>query len=118
MTDILLKHRLLALASTNATVVAAGKQRLVGGIVSNTSAAIKYLKFYDKATAPTVGTDTPVMTIALPATSNTPVNSFATDIGVYFTLGFTYALTGAQADTDTTALTAGDVVVNFLYNNG
>jgi hypothetical protein len=37
--------------------------------------------------------------------------------GLYFSTGIAYGLTGAAADSDTTALTAGDVVgVNIDYS--
>ncbi|HET8870412.1 MAG TPA: hypothetical protein VFM48_08205 [Aquabacterium sp.] len=93
--------------STNATVAKA-----TGGAVfritgQNTNAAARYLKLYDKATAPTVGTDTPVETLPLPASS--PFN-FEWSNGRSFSAGISYALTTGSADNDTGALTAGDVV--------
>jgi hypothetical protein len=57
----------------------------------------------------------PVMTIELP--QNVPIN--LADVfgaaGAYFTTGLAYAITGGQADNDTTAVGAGDVVVNIVY---
>lgn len=101
-----------AAASTNATVVKGSAGQVFRVIGHNTAAAIRYLKLYNKATAPTVGTDTPVVTLALPATA-----SFQIDLEAFaFPLGIGYALTVNAADADTTALTAGDVVgLNILF---
>lgn len=53
---------------TTGVVVAAGVVKLAGWHVANQAVAVRYLKFYDKATAPT-NSDTPVLTLALPASS-------------------------------------------------
>lgn len=109
------KHKLIALNTTNPNLVKAGAARLIGGQIYNVSAAIKFFKLYDKATAPTIGTDTPILTIPIPAASSIPLEGIMTIYGLAFTLGLGYGLTGAAADADTTALTAGDVIVNLLY---
>jgi hypothetical protein len=104
-----------AAASTNATSAKAAAGTVYAIEALNTSAAVKYLKLYNKASAPTVGTDTPVRTIALPPNNARTYVTFPS--GRYFSTGIAYALTGAAADNDTTALTAGDVVgVNIDYS--
>lgn len=104
--------RLLSAAgSTNATLVKGGNGTLGHIVGHNAKAAVVYLKLYDKATAPTVGTDTPRMTIHLPASA-----SFQFDFDMYFSAGIGFALTGAAADADTTALVAGDILaLNINY---
>lgn len=103
---------LSAAASTNATSAksSAGFLYLVSGY--NAAATARYLKIYNKASAPTVGTDTPRMTIYLPATA-----AFAIDIPrLYLETGIAYALTTGSADNDTGALTAADVLaLNVVY---
>lgn len=111
----LLISKLIAAASTNSTLIKTGATRLVGGVVTNTSATIKYIKFYNKATAPTVGTDVPVLTLGIPALTTLPITDMLTGAGLQFALGAGFGLTGAAADTDTTVLVAGDVVVGLLY---
>ncbi len=103
---------LSAAATTNATSAKASRGYLHKVVGYNASASARYLKFYNKASAPTVGTDTPVMTFYLPGSS-----AFALDLdGVYFSTGIAYALTTAGADNDTGALTAGDVLgLNVIY---
>lgn len=104
---------LSAAATTNATSAKGSAGRLYSIQGYNAAAAIRYLKLYNKATAPTVGTDTPVKTIALPAGA-----AFALDwpIGYSFATGIAYALTALGTDADTTALAAGDIIgLNLDY---
>lgn len=105
---------LSAAADTNATSVkgSAGRVFRVSGY--NAAAAARYLKFYDKATAPTVGTDTPVRVIAL-----APTAAFSHSFeggGLPFTLGIGYGMVTGAANNSTAALTAADVVgLNIDY---
>lgn len=99
--------RLMSAANTtNATVVkaSAGKVFTITGY--NAAAALRYLKLYNKATAPTVGTDTPVFTFACKATD---VFNIQIPNGYQFGTGIGFALTTGAADSDTGALTAGDI---------
>lgn len=106
---------LSAAASTNATSAKAtwGKVHKVVGY--NAAAAARYLKLYNKHTSPTVGTDTPIVTLYLP-----PATAFDIDFsngGLVFGLGIAYALTTGSADSDTGALTAGDILgLNVVYS--
>jgi hypothetical protein len=105
--------RVASAASTNATSVKASPAHVYGWALFNVAASPRYLKIYDKASAPTVGTDTPLFTIAMPATKDTP---FDFDLGVPFKLGFAYAITAGAADSDTTAVSANDVHGAIFYN--
>lgn len=98
---------LSAAATTNATSVKASTGAIVSIQGYNAKASAVYLKLYNKASAPTVGTDTPVKTLYIPASA-----AFVFDfpVGSYFSTGIAYAITGAAADADTTALAAGDVL--------
>jgi hypothetical protein len=97
--------------TTNATLVSA-TARTVGRItVYNTNAAARYLKIYDKATAPDQN-DVPIYVEYLPPTSKT-----AFDLGgLPLTNGLGYRMTTGAADNDNTAVGAGDLVnLNILY---
>ena len=61
-------YKLIAVG-TNAdqNLIATGKRVVYSLAVSNANAAVRYVKLYNKATAPVVGTDVPVATFALPA---------------------------------------------------
>ena len=103
-------------ATTNASSQKAAAGNLFEIVVSNPTATPAYVKLYNKATAPTVGTDVPIVTIIAPATSATalPINLGFSQIGKRFSLGIAMAITGAAAATDTTAAVAG-VQVHGTY---
>jgi hypothetical protein len=104
--------RLLAAGSTNATSVKASAGQVGGWYLFNAATSTRYLKLYNKASAPTVGTDTPFMTIPVPAGAAANVELTA---GIAMGTGIAFALTTGVADSDTGAVTANDVVVNLLY---
>jgi len=113
-------HKLISAASTNGTNVKSTPGALLGGVLTNYTTSIRYVKFYAKATAPTVGTDTPIMTVPLPpAAASGATNVYLADIfgsyGLKFLLGIGYGITGALTDGDTTAVGAGDVSVSLSF---
>lgn len=99
-------------ASTNATSVKTSSGSLFEISVSNPTASPVFFKFYNKASAPTVGTDVPILTIPVPA-GGTAIESFGAN-GKRLTTGLAWALTGAVAATDTAAVAAG-VQVHGTY---
>lgn len=108
-------HKLVAAASTNATSVKASAGKVIGGQVANTSAAWKYLKFFNKASAPTVGTDVPVFIVSVPPNGIVELAAVFDQYGLSLSAGIAYAVTGAAASLDATALAANDVVLSLLY---
>ena len=92
-------------ASTNAAVVKSSAGTLFGVSLSNPTATACHVKFYNKTTAPVVGTDVPVLTIPVPANSSqqVPLGS----LGLRFTSGIGIAVTAGIAATDTAAAVAG-----------
>lgn len=111
----LLYHRLnSAAATTNATNVKGGAGRLVKVHMYNATATVKYFKLYDKSSAPVPGTDTPILNFAVKP--NDYLNIDIAPFGFQFANGIGYAITGAPADNDATAVTAGDVTnLNIAY---
>ncbi len=105
--------KLISSATTNATSVRNAACNLGLLMAYNLSAAVKYLKIYNKASAPTVGTDTPIHTIPIPA--NGMVNFPIPAAGLRLSTGLALAITGGVADADATAVAANDVVVNWGY---
>ena len=93
-------------ATTNATNLKASAGAVYGLYIMNTSAATKYVRLFNKASAPTPGTDTPIMVIAVPATSSKEVDI---PLGIVFSTGIGYTITNAAAVLDATAVAAGDV---------
>lgn len=100
-------------ATTNATSSKASAGSLIGIACSNTGAAAAFVKLYNKASAPTVGTDVPVLTITVPASGTVQVDWGA--LGYRFSLGIALAITNLAADTDTTAVAASQVKVTGTY---
>lgn len=105
--------RLISAASTNATSVKASAAELGFIFAYNANAAVRYLKFYDKASAPTVGTDTPVATLPIPSGGG----GFMLNIpdGAAFPTGLAYALTTGIADADTGAVAADEISLWLGY---
>ena len=99
-------------ATTNATLVKASAGNVYGVCIMNTSAAIKYVRFFNKASAPTVGTDVPIVVIAIPAGQSIQT---AWGLGFSFSTGIAYAITNAATVLDATAVAAGDVQLSINY---
>lgn len=99
-------------ASTNGANAKSTAGNLFEVTVSNPTATPVAVKFYDKATAPTVGTDVPVLTIPVAAGAVVSMNFGAT--GKRFAAGIGRAVTAAAAATDTAAAVAG-VQVHGTY---
>lgn len=91
-------------ATTNATSVTAVATTLRNLNVENTTAVIYYLKLYNKASTPTVGTDIPVATFALKANDRTAPSL---PFGMKFSLGLAFAITAGAANADVAAAAVG-----------
>lgn len=100
--------------SNNATSAKASAGTVYNISGYNSNAAVRYLKLYNKASAPTVGTDTPILTLPLPPTA--PFNfPFAT--GMYFGTGIAYGMVTGSADADNTSVGAADILgLNITYS--
>ena len=106
-------HHAISAASTNATSVKASAGTINCLQVSNINASARYLKLYNKASAPTVGTDTPVMTILMPPNSNQFIDTGA--YGIRFSTGIAYALTTGITVADTGAVSVSEHSVGIFY---
>jgi hypothetical protein len=81
-------------------------------LTNDTAATKEYIKFYDAVslTGSAAGTETPVLTVPLPAASTLMLNFGS--LGVNFATGITVAATTGIADNDTGAPAANAVVLN------
>lgn len=95
----------IAAATTNATSVKTSAGLLYSVSISNPTSSPVFLKVYNKASAPTVGTDVPVLTIPI-AANGYAIEEFGAN-GMRLATGIAWALTGAMIATDATAVTAG-----------
>ena len=111
-----LPFRLISTASTNATVVKASS-----GIITTITAVslseetVSYLKLYDKATSPIVGTDIPIMTIPIPTNLQGAGIVIPIPNGLFFLNGISLSITSGVIDSDTGSILANNVVLNFTY---
>lgn len=94
-------------ATTNATSIKASAGTVWSINATNTNAAVRYLKLYNKASAPTVGTDVPVLTVAIPATGFVKVDGGSN--GIRFATGIALAITTGATDADTGAVAAAEI---------
>ena len=93
-------------ATTNAAFLKASAGMVYSVMAMNASAAVKYVRIFNKASAPTMGTDVPVMVIAIPATSSKEITI---PLGLKLSAGIAYAITNAAPAIDNTAVAAADV---------
>ena len=100
-------------ATTNATSVKASAGTVYSVTASNTGAAAAFVKLYNLATAPTVGTSTIAITISVPAGGTTNLSFGAA--GARFSTGIGLSITNLGTDADATAVTAAQVKVITSY---
>ena len=103
-------------ATTNGALIIAGTSGLTSLYATNIGATAAFVKLYNKATAPVVGTDIPEMVIPIPAANAGFPGVASPNLGfitLRFPLGLGIAVTGAAPDTDTTAVAAGQVKVKL-----
>lgn len=78
---------------------------------SNINASTAYfIKLYDKATAPTCGTDTPVAAYVIPPSNGG--NNVVTLVGKAFSLGIGYCIVTGIANNDNTSVPAATILAN------
>lgn len=102
----------VAAASTNATSLKASAGQVYEVCLNSNAAYNMFLKLYNKATAPTVGTDTPVKVIQAQAGLPACMRS---EEGFTFGTGIAWALTKGITDADATAVLVSDGTVEIGY---
>lgn len=108
-------HRKISAATNNATNVKATPGQVYDITICNINAAVRYVKLYDKATAPTCGTDTPVMVLTAIGGATGPCNIFNSTTGLTFTLGIGYCIVTGATDADNTATAANEQFLTIGY---
>lgn len=113
-------HHAISAATTNATSVKASAGVINDITLSNSGATAAYFKLYNKASAPTVGTDTPVKTVLIPAGGTVsfgcgPFGIRCGPFGIRCATGIAYALTTGIAVADTGAVALSQIAVGISY---
>lgn len=106
-------YHLVSAGSTNATNVKASAGKVHYVTCSNVNAAVRYLKLYNTAAAPTVGTTVPDHTFLLPVGGSFILSC---DPPIDFSVGISFALTTEATDAGSTGVSASEHVVNIGYN--
>lgn len=97
------------------TVVKNSPGQVYGWDITNTTTATVFVKFYD-ATSGTLGTGTPVLTIAIPGNANDDtLSSKSLPYGILFGTGICVGAGTGVADADNTDPGANGVVANIYY---
>jgi len=108
------QYSVLAAATTNAAAVKATPGKIFSLSLNNYATSARYVRLYNLAVAPTVGTSTPYSTITIPASGSKEIEFGL--FGSYFSTGIGIAITAAATDLDATVCAAGDVrvLINYL----
>lgn len=104
---------LLAASTTNATSVKATSGAIHNISAFNFSALTRYLKIFNKASAPVLGTDLPILTIPI-----APGAFFSQPFGfqgLRCSSGIAIAMTAGVAENDATIVVAGDLRATISY---
>ncbi len=104
-------HKISA-ASTNADTVKASAGLVTGYYLVNTNIAFRYVKLYDKASNPTVGTDVPLCVYGIPGAS---AANLSLDPPAVFATGIAIAIVTGIADSDSAAVAANDAAVTLYF---
>lgn len=111
--DGLVVRTIMSANNTNTISIKASAGLVYGwDLYNNNALATKYFKFYNKASAPVLVSDTPVITLAIPPGQRA---SFHSSIGISFAAGIAMAITGGILGTDVTAVLANDVTGAVFY---
>lgn len=99
-------------ASTNDTLVLARPGVISQITLGNHDATHAFVKLYNKATAPVVGTDVPLATLLIPGKGMLIV---PLRFGLEFSIGIGFGFSTNPAITDTTAVAANQIVGFITY---
>lgn len=99
-------------AAPATTTIKATAGRLLSLHLTNISASTRYIKFFNAATGPTMGTTSASYQIAIPAGGSI---NLSLPHGIGFTSGMYIAVTGGVPLNDNTGITANDVIGFVTY---
>jgi len=102
---------LVSAASTNPTVIKASAGTVNGWYIYNSNGSARKVAFHDIATTPTAGTGV-VMSLVIPPLSAANVSL---PDGITFTTGIAITTVTGLADSNSTAVSLNDLVINIFY---
>lgn len=108
-------HVAVSTAGANPTSVKAAPGRVYSIQAFNLNAFARFLKIYNKASAPTVGSDPVVKNLLIPGNTSGAGLVLSWPQGFALATGIAYALTTGGSSGDTGAVALGEVIVNVDY---
>ena len=104
-------NHMVSAATTNAANIKASGGKVIGWNLANTTAAWKYVKLHNTASAPTAGSGV-THTIAIPPNGRA---DGTLEGGISFATGIGRTIVNGSADSDATAVAVGDVVGDLFW---
>lgn len=104
--------KVISTADNNAALVQAGPSVLAGLCLYNAAVTARYVKIYDKATAPAPASDAALVKAELVIPPGGALQIFP---GLSVILGLGIAITGGSALADNTSISAADVIGTVFY---
>lgn len=110
-------YKLTSAASNNAQSIKASAGYVHSINAANVNAAVRYLKLYNKASAPAPATDNALLIAVIPLPANgLPVAIAYGDHPLYFSTGIAMAIVTDASDTGNTSTAASEQFVTVGYN--
>ena len=104
-------YRNVSMSSSGVNIKSSAGQ-IYGWFLFNNSGSVRYVKLYNKGSSPSVGFDTPFMTIPLPTGGGANVNFTS---GIAFSSGIGIGATTGVSDADSSSPGANEVIINIIY---
>jgi hypothetical protein len=103
--------------ATNNVLIKGSPGQIYGYHIVNNGASFAFVKLYNMNVGPTGGVGTPQATLGIPGNASSTGAGVAVSFpqGIPFTTGIAICVTGLYADSDTTAVAAGQIVTNIFY---
>lgn len=112
------QYSVVSANTNNSAAIKPGTGTVYGLQLGGIGSAPAYVKLYDKATAPTCGTDTPVARFIIPAAStaaNGGGSNISIPLGLSFSTGIGICIVTGIGDSDNTAVAASTFIVTVEF---
>lgn len=110
-----LPYTYVSQASNNANSIIAFPGQIGSIIAFSVAASPRFLKFYDKATAPNPSSDIPVWVIPMPGYGSGGAGDVVWNHGLVFQFGIAFAIVAGMGVNDNTAIGLNDCVISVSY---
>lgn len=101
--------------NTTGQLVKNGAANLYAIHIYNNSGQVRYIKLFDKGTAPALATDTPAITLAVAGSGTINSLNIVVPFGINFNNGIGVGASAGAADGNTGTVNANDVICDLFY---